>query len=118
TSLAGQTTAVIGSTGAGKTTLVNLVARLVDVTEGQVLIDGVDIRDLSPDELWDRIGLVPQKPYLFTGTVATNLRYGRPEATEDEMWEALTAAEAADFVRAMPGGLDAPVAQGGSNVSG
>ena len=118
TSLAGQTTAVIGSTGAGKTTLVNLVARLVDVTEGQVLIDGVDIRDLSPDELWDRIGLVPQKPYLFTGTVATNLRYGRPDATEDEMWEALTAAEAADFVRAMPGGLDAPVAQGGSNVSG
>jgi ATP-binding cassette subfamily B protein len=118
TSLAGQTTAVIGSTGAGKTTLVNLVARLVDVTAGQVLIDGVDIRDLSPDELWDRIGLVPQKPYLFTGTVASNLRYGRPDATEDEMWEALTAAEAADFVRAMPGGLDAAIAQGGTNVSG
>ena len=118
TSLAGQTTAVIGSTGAGKTTLVNLVARLVDVTAGQVLIDGVDIRDLSPDELWDRIGLVPQKPYLFTGTVATNLRYGRPDATEEEMWAALTAAEAADFVRAMPGGLDAVIAQGGTNVSG
>ena len=118
TSLAGQTTAVIGSTGAGKTTLVNLVARLVDVTAGQVLIDGVDIRDLSPDELWDRIGLVPQKPYLFTGTVATNLRYGRPDATEEEMWAALTAAEAADFVRAMPGGLDAAIAQGGTNVSG
>jgi ATP-binding cassette, subfamily B, multidrug efflux pump len=118
TSLAGRTTAVIGSTGAGKTTLVNLVARLVDVTEGQVLVDGVDIRDLTPDDLWDRIGLVPQKPYLFTGTVASNLRYGKPDATEDEMWEALTIAEAADFVAAMPGGLDASIAQGGTNVSG
>ena len=118
TSLAGQTTAVIGSTGAGKTTLVNLVSRLVDVTEGQVLIGGVDIRDLAPDDLWDRIGLVPQKPYLFSGTVASNLRYGRPDATEDDMWEALTVAEAAEFVAAMPGGLDAPIAQGGTNVSG
>lgn len=118
TSLAGQTTAVIGSTGAGKTTLVNLVARLVDVTQGQVLVDGVDIRDLSPDELWDRIGLVPQQPYLFSGTVASNLRYGKPDATEDEMWEALTVAEAADFVAAMPGGLEATIAQGGTNVSG
>lgn len=118
TSLAGQTTAVIGSTGSGKTTLVNLVARLVDVTAGQVLIDGVDVRDLEPDALWDRIGLVPQKPYLFSGTVASNLRYGKPDATEDEMWEALTVAEAADFVAAMPGGLDARIAQGGTNVSG
>ena len=118
TSLAGQTTAVIGSTGAGKTTLVNLAARLVDVTEGQVLVDGVDVRELAPDELWRRIGLVPQKPYLFSGTVASNLRYGKPDATEDEMWEALTVAEAADFVRAMPGGLDARIAQGGTNVSG
>jgi ATP-binding cassette, subfamily B, multidrug efflux pump len=118
TSLAGQTTAVIGSTGSGKTTLVNLVARLVDVTAGQVLIDGVDVRDLEPDALWDRIGLVPQKPYLFSGTVASNLRYGKPGATEDEMWEALTVAEAADFVAAMPGGLDARIAQGGTNVSG
>ncbi len=118
TSLAGQTTAVIGSTGAGKTTLVNLVARLVDVTEGQVLVDGVDVRDLAPEALWDRIGLVPQKPYLFSGTVASNLRYGKPDATEDEMWEALTIAEAADFVAAMPGGLDSPIAQGGTNVSG
>jgi ATP-binding cassette, subfamily B, multidrug efflux pump len=117
-SLAGQTTAVIGSTGAGKTTLVNLVARLVDVTEGQVLIDGVDVRDLAPEALWDRIGLVPQKPYLFTGTVASNLRYGKPDATEDEMWEALRVAEAAEFVAAMPGGLDATIAQGGTNVSG
>jgi ATP-binding cassette, subfamily B, multidrug efflux pump len=117
-SLAGQTTAVIGSTGAGKTTLVNLVARLVDVTEGQVLIDGVDVRELAPEALWDRIGLVPQKPYLFTGTVASNLRYGKPGATEDEMWEALRVAEAAEFVAAMPGGLHAPIAQGGTNVSG
>jgi ATP-binding cassette, subfamily B, multidrug efflux pump len=117
-SLAGQTTAVIGSTGAGKTTLVNLVARLVDVTEGQVLIDGVDVRELAPEALWDRIGLVPQKPYLFTGTVASNLRYGKPDASEDEMWEALRVAEAAEFVAAMPGGLDATIAQGGTNVSG
>ncbi|HET6952858.1 MAG TPA: ABC transporter ATP-binding protein, partial [Acidimicrobiales bacterium] len=87
-------------------------------TAGQVLIDGVDVRDLEPDALWDRIGLVPQKPYLFSGTVASNLRYGRPEATEDEMWEALTVAEAADFVAAMPGGLDGRLAQGGTNVSG
>jgi ATP-binding cassette, subfamily B, multidrug efflux pump len=118
TSLAGQTTAVIGSTGSGKTTLVNLMARLVDVTAGHVLIDGVDVRDLEPDALWDRIGLVPQKPYLFSGTVASNLRYGKPDATDDEMWEALTVAEAADFVAAMPGGLDARIAQGGTNVSG
>jgi ATP-binding cassette, subfamily B, multidrug efflux pump len=118
TSLAGQTTAVIGSTGAGKTTLVNLVARLIDVTAGRVLVDGVDVRDLAPDDLWDRIGLVPQRPFLFTGTVASNLRYGKPDATEDEMWEALTVAEAAEFVAAMPGGLDAPIAQGGTNVSG
>jgi ATP-binding cassette, subfamily B, multidrug efflux pump len=117
-SLAGQTTAIIGSTGAGKTTLVNLVARLIDVTEGQVLIDGVDVRELAPEALWDRIGLVPQKPYLFTGTVASNLRYGKPDATEDEMWEALRVAEAAEFVAEMPGGLDATIAQGGTNVSG
>jgi ATP-binding cassette subfamily B multidrug efflux pump len=118
TSLAGQTTAVIGSTGAGKTTLVNLVARLVDVTSGAVLIDGVDVRDLDTELLWNRIGLVPQKPYLFSGTVASNLRYGKPDATEAELWEALTIAEAAGFVSAMPGGLDAPIAQGGTNVSG
>jgi len=118
TSLAGQTTAIVGSTGAGKTTLVNLVARLFDVTEGQVLVDGVDVRDLEPDALWRRIGLVPQKPYLFSGTVASNLRYGKPDATEDEMWEALAVAEAAEFVAAMPGGLHARIAQGGTNVSG
>ncbi len=118
TSGAGQTTAVIGSTGSGKTTLVNLIARLADATGGSVLIDGVDVRDLAPQMLWDRIGLVPQKPFLFTGTVASNLRYGKPDATEAEMWEALQVAQAADFVGAMPGGLEATIAQGGSNVSG
>lgn len=115
---AGQTIAVIGSTGAGKTTLVNLVARLIDVSEGTLRINGVDVRDLEPSLLWHRIGLVPQKPYLFSGTVASNLRYGKPDATDDELWEALTIAQAADFVRAMAGGLDAPIAQGGTNVSG
>jgi ATP-binding cassette subfamily B multidrug efflux pump len=116
--LPGQTLAVVGSTGSGKTTLVNLVARLMDVTEGAVLVDGVDVRELQPDLLWDRIGLVPQKPYLFSGTVASNLRYGKPDATDEELWEALRVAQAADFVAAMPGGLEAPIAQGGANVSG
>ncbi|HEV2967807.1 MAG TPA: ABC transporter ATP-binding protein [Candidatus Dormibacteraeota bacterium] len=115
---AGQTTAIIGSTGAGKTTLVSLVARLFDATSGTVLIDGVSVRDLDPEMLWSRIGLVPQKPYLFTGTVASNLRYGNPSATDAELWEALEVAQAADFVRAMPGGLESPIAQGGTNVSG
>jgi ATP-binding cassette, subfamily B, multidrug efflux pump len=113
----GQTTAVVGSTGSGKTTLVNLVARLIDVTEGAVLVGGVDVRELDPDILWQRIGLVPQRPYLFTGTVASNLRYGKPDATDTELWTALEVAAAADFVTAM-GGLDAPIAQGGTNVSG
>ena len=117
-SLAGQTTAIIGSTGSGKTTLVNLVARLVDVTDGAVLVGGVDVRDLDPHVLWTRIGLVPQKPYLFSGTVATNLRYGKPDATDAELWEALEVAQASDFVSAMPGGLDAAITQGGANVSG
>ena len=115
---AGQTTAVIGSTGAGKTTLISLVARLFDATSGTVLIDGVSVRDLDPEMLWSRIGLVPQKPYLFTGTVASNLRYGNPHATDEELWQALDVAQAGDFVRAMPGGLEAPIAQGGTNVSG
>ena len=115
---AGQTTAIIGSTGAGKTTLVSLVARLFDATSGNVLIDGVSVRDLDPEMLWNRIGLVPQKPYLFTGTVASNLRYGNPEATEAELWEALEVAQARDFVEEMPGQLEAPIAQGGTNVSG
>lgn len=117
-SLAGHTTAIIGSTGSGKTSLINLVARLFDVTSGAVLVDGVDVRELDPDILWHRIGLVPQKPYLFAGTVATNLRYGKPDATDDELWAALDVAQASDFVTAMPGGLDAPITQGGSNLSG
>ncbi|MEV4655328.1 ABC transporter ATP-binding protein [Micromonospora sp. NPDC049301] len=114
----GTTTAIIGSTGAGKTTLLSLIPRLVDVTAGAVLVDGVDVRELAPDELWRRIGLVPQRPYLFTGTVASNLRYGNPDATDDELWAALEIAQARDFVAQMPGGLDAPIAQGGSTVSG
>ncbi|RCG32753.1 ABC transporter ATP-binding protein [Sphaerisporangium album] len=115
---AGQTTAIIGSTGSGKTTLVSLVPRLFDATAGTVLVDGVDVRELEPQMLWTRIGLVPQKPYLFTGTVASNLRYGNPNATDDELWEALEVAQARDFVEAMPEGLEAPIAQGGTNVSG
>ncbi|MEV8630674.1 ABC transporter ATP-binding protein [Streptosporangium sp. NPDC051023] len=115
---AGQTTAVIGSTGAGKTTLVSLIPRLFDATAGTVSVDGVDVRDLDPQMLWTRIGLVPQKPYLFTGTVASNLRYGNPDATDEELWEALEIAQARDFVEAMPEGLDAPITQGGTNVSG
>ena len=95
-----------------------MAARLFDVTSGAVLFDGVDIRDLDPDILWHRIGIVPQKPYLFAGTVASNLRYGKPDATDDELWAALEVAQAADFVRAMPGGLDAEISQGGVNVSG
>ncbi|MFG3703772.1 ABC transporter ATP-binding protein [Micromonospora sp. NPDC047670] len=114
----GTTTAVIGSTGSGKTTLLSLVPRLVDVTAGAVLVDGVDVRDLAPDELWRRIGLVPQRPYLFTGTVASNLRYGNPDATDAELWEALEIAQARDFVEAMPDQLASPIAQGGTNVSG
>ena len=115
---AGRTTAIVGSTGAGKTTLVSLVPRLFDATSGSVLVDGVDVRDLEPERLWDCIGLVPQKPYLFSGTVSSNLQFGRPDATEAEMWEALEVAQAAEFVRAMPGGLEARIEQGGTNVSG
>jgi len=114
----GRTVAVIGSTGAGKSTLVSLVPRLFDVTSGSVHVDGVDVRDLDPDLLCSRIGLVPQKAYLFTGTVASNLRYGKPDATEEEMWAALEVAQARDFVEAMPEGLEAPITQGGTNVSG
>lgn len=114
----GKMTAIIGSTGSGKTTLINLLPRLFDVTGGSVLVDGVDVRDLDPDLLWSLIGLVPQKPYLFSGTVASNLRYGHPDATDDELWEALEIAQAKDFVSDMEGGLDAPISQGGTNVSG
>ncbi|KSU76682.1 ATP-binding cassette, subfamily B [Pseudarthrobacter enclensis] len=115
---AGQTTAIIGSTGAGKTTLVNLMPRLFDVTSGSVRMDGVDVRELDPDLLWGHIGLVPQRPYLFSGTVRSNLQYGKPDATDEECWEALEIAQARDFVERMDGGLDAPISQGGTNVSG
>ncbi|CEH05012.1 IM-ABC protein of drug, protein or lipid ABC transporter (DPL:LLP) [Propionibacterium freudenreichii] len=114
----GTTTAVIGSTGSGKTTLVQLIPRLYDATKGKITINGVDTRDLDMDLLWSKIGLIPQKAYLFSGTVASNLRYGKPDATDDEMWEALRVAQADDFVRQMDGQLDAPIAQGGTNVSG
>lgn len=118
TARAGRTTAIIGATGSGKTTLVNLMPRLFDATSGAVMIDGVDVRELHPDLLWGHIGLVPQKPYLFSGTVRSNLLYGKPDATEEELWRALAIAQAEDFVREMEGGLDAPVSQGGTNVSG
>ncbi len=114
----GTTTAIIGSTGSGKTTLLGLIPRLFDVTAGEVLMGGLDVRALDPAVLGSRIGLVPQRPYLFSGTVASNLRYGKPDATDDELWHALTVAQAADFVKAMPGELEATIAQGGTNVSG
>jgi ATP-binding cassette, subfamily B, multidrug efflux pump len=114
----GQTTAIIGSTGSGKTTLLSLVPRLFDATAGRVLFDGIDVREIEPTVLGSHIGLVPQRPYLFSGTVASNLRYGKHDATDDELWHALTVAQAADFVRAMPGALDATIVQGGTNVSG
>lgn len=114
----GQTVAIIGSTGAGKSTMVNLVPRLFDATAGRVVVDGVDVRDLDPELLWSRLGLVPQRGFLFSGSIADNLRYGKPDATEEEMWAALEIAQARSFVEEMPEGLDSPIAQGGTNVSG
>lgn len=114
----GTTTAIVGSTGSGKTTLVNLLPRLFDASSGAVLLGGVDVRRIDPDALWGRIGLVPQRAYLFSGTVASNLRYGNPDATDDELWAALEIAQGRDFVEEMPEQLDAPIAQGGTNVSG
>ncbi|GHF94269.1 ABC transporter ATP-binding protein [Streptomyces zaomyceticus] len=114
----GETTAIIGSTGSGKSTLLGLVPRLFDATGGEVLVDGVDVRKLDPGLMAKTVGLVPQKPYLFSGTVATNLRYGKPDATDEELWHALEVAQAADFVRKLENGLNAPIAQGGTNVSG
>ncbi|MFC9744757.1 ABC transporter ATP-binding protein [Streptomyces niveus] len=118
TALPGETTAVIGSTGSGKSTLLGLVPRLVDATAGEVLVDGENVRGLDPALLARTVGLVPQKPYLFTGTVATNLRYGNPDATDEELWHALDVAQAKEFVSELEGGLNAPISQGGTNVSG
>ena len=114
----GETTAVIGGTGSGKSTLTNLIPRLFDVSRGAVLVDGLDVRHQARAHLWSRIGFVPQQAYLFSGTVADNLRFGRPDATEAEMWHALEVAQAKEFVAAMPGGLEAEITQGGTNVSG
>ncbi len=114
----GQTTAIIGGTGSGKTTLLNLVPRFFDVSEGGLLVDGVDVREQSLEHLWGRLGVVPQRAYLFSGRVASNLRFGKEDATDDELWHALEVAQARDFVEAMPGGLNAPIDQGGTNVSG
>ncbi len=114
----GETTAIVGSTGSGKTTLINLIPRLADATDGSVLVDGVDVRERTRAELWRRIGFVPQKAYLFSGTIASNLRYGDATATDEALWAALEVAQARDFVEAMEGGLEAPVSQGGTNLSG
>ena len=114
----GTTTAIIGSTGSGKSTLLHLVPRLFDVTAGSVLLDGVDVRELDPNTLWSRLGFVPQRPYLFSGTIRSNLLFGKPDATEDELWHALEVAQARPFVESLPEGLDAEIVQGGSNVSG
>jgi ATP-binding cassette subfamily B protein len=114
----GRTTAIIGSTGSGKSTIVDLVPRLFDVTEGSVSVNGVDVRQLDPDLLWGSIGYVPQKPYLFSGTVASNLRFGRPDATEEELWQALEVAQGTGFVQSRPLGLESPITQGGTNISG
>jgi ATP-binding cassette subfamily B multidrug efflux pump len=118
TARVGQITAIVGGTGSGKTTLLSLIPRLFDVTGGSVRIGGVDVRELDPAALSGLVAMVPQQPYLFAGTIASNLRYGRPEATETEIWQALETAQAADFVRELPERLDAPIAQGGSTVSG
>ena len=114
----GQVTAIVGSTGAGKTTLVDLIPRLYDVTGGSIRLGGIDLRELSLEDLWSRIALVPQRPFLFSGTVGSNLRYGDPDATDEQLWDALRIAQAEDFVRAMEGGLEAKISQGGTNVSG
>jgi ATP-binding cassette subfamily B protein len=114
----GEVTAIVGGTGAGKTTLLELIPRLIDPTAGSVVIEGSDARDLELELLWSKVGVVPQRPYLFSGTVASNLRHGNPAATDDELWAALEVAQARDFVEAMPAKLDAPIAQGGTNVSG
>lgn len=114
----GETTAIIGSTGSGKSTLISLVPRFYDATAGSVLVDGTDVREMAQEDLWSRIGFIPQRAFLFTGTIASNLRYGNVEATDEDLWQALRVAQGFDFVSEMPDGLEAPVAQGGMNVSG
>src|SRR5215472_10759350 len=114
----GETVAVIGGTGSGKTTLLNLIPRFFDVSAGRLLVDGVDVRDQDLERLWARIGLVPQRAYLFGGTVASNLRFGNQDATDEDLWRALDVAQARDFVSETQGGLEAPIDQGGTNVSG
>jgi ATP-binding cassette subfamily B protein len=114
----GRTTAIVGSTGSGKTTLINLIPRFYDVTDGTLTIDGADVRTLAQDDVWGRIGLVPQKAFLFSGTIASNLRFGKADATDDELWAALRIAQAETFVKEMADGLEAPVTQGGTNLSG
>jgi ATP-binding cassette subfamily B protein len=114
----GETIAIIGGTGSGKTTLLNLIPRFFDVTAGELLVDEVDVRRQALEGLWSAIGLVPQRAYLFSGTIAENLRFGRDDATDEELWHALEVAQARDFVDAMPGQLEAPIDQGGTNVSG
>jgi ATP-binding cassette subfamily B protein len=114
----GATSAIIGGTGSGKTTLLNLIPRFFDATVGNVVVNDVDVRDQGQEVLWSSLGIVPQASYLFSGTVASNLRFGRSDATDEELWRALEIAQASDFVLAMPGALDAPIDQGGTNVSG
>jgi ATP-binding cassette, subfamily B, multidrug efflux pump len=118
TAAPGETVAIVGSTGAGKTTLVSLIPRLFDVTGGSVLVGGVDVREADLEALWNTIGLVPQRPFLFAGTVGSNLRFGREDATDADLWHALEIAQGSDFVAQMDGGLDAKISQGGTNVSG
>ncbi len=114
----GETTAIVGSTGSGKSTLVNLIPRFYDATAGSVLVDGIDVRAMDREDLWARIGMIPQKAFLFSGTIASNLRFGDAEATDDELWRALGIAQGREFVSEMEGGLEAPITQGGTNVSG
>ena len=114
----GETTAIVGSTGSGKSTLINLIPRFYDATAGSVRVDGVDVREMALEDLWQRIGIIPQKAFLFAGTVASNLRFGDENATDEELWHALAIAQARDFVEEMEGGLEAPITQGGSNLSG
>ena len=114
----GETVAIVGSTGSGKTTLINLIPRFYDATDGSILIDGVDVRELDRQDLWRRLGVIPQKAFLFSGTVASNLRFGDESASDEALWHALDVAQGRDFVEEMEEALEAPITQGGTNVSG